>query len=124
MDAAAGAIATSRDKLRTMLSKCTYWQQFGGASYTEAQALARIYLDGMPFLDDLLSDPTNRPLAVIGRDEMESWLEKHPQGRVVAYLKKSSEAAAVQAEFSQPYLDGAVVLLDKTSVRRMPGGGK
>lgn len=67
MDAAAGAIATSRDKLRTMLSKCTYWQQFGGASYTEAQALARIYLDGMPFLDDLLSDPTNRPLAVIGR---------------------------------------------------------
>lgn len=67
MDAAAGAIATSRAKLRTMLSKCTYWQQFGGASYTEAQALARIYLDGMPYLDDVLSNPANRPLAVIGR---------------------------------------------------------
>lgn len=67
MDAAVGAIATSRAKLRTMLSKCTYWQQFGGASYTEAEALARIYVDGMPYVDDVLLNPANRPLAVIGR---------------------------------------------------------
>jgi hypothetical protein len=67
MDAAAGAISGARDNLRTMLSKCTYWQQFGGATYNETQALARIYLDTMPHLATILSDPTNRPVAVIGR---------------------------------------------------------
>jgi hypothetical protein len=67
MDTAAGAISGARDNLRTMLSKCTYWQQFGGETCTESVALSRIYFDSMPHLETILSDPSRRPFAVIGR---------------------------------------------------------
>ncbi len=66
----------------------------------------------------------NKPLVVIGREEIAAWLEKNPKGRVVAYLKNVTDLDKVKAEFSQRYLDGAVVLLDRVSVQRMPGGGR
>lgn len=69
MDAAAGAIAESRSLLRTMLSQCTYWQQFGGANYSESQALARIYLDGPPLTGDIAGSPDLLPYAVISRGD-------------------------------------------------------
>jgi 4-amino-4-deoxy-L-arabinose transferase-like glycosyltransferase len=65
-----------------------------------------------------------RPLQQIQRGDMAAWLQKNPEGRVVAYLKRSSEVAGVRPLFSQPYLDGAVVLLDAESARRMPGQGR
>lgn len=61
-----------------------------------------------------------RPLLEITRAEIGSWLAKNPQGRVAVYLKKADEAPAVRAEFWQPYLEGAVVLVDAQSVRRLP----
>ena len=65
MDTAVGAISIWRDKLATMLSACTYWQQFDGQAWTAAQALERIYQDTSPLLDDLLQNPANRPYAII-----------------------------------------------------------
>lgn len=65
-----------------------------------------------------------RPLQQIPRDEIGRWLESHPDGRVIAYLKRAADAAAVRPVFSQPYLDGAVVLLDAESASRMPGQGR
>ncbi|MGE5386526.1 MAG: ArnT family glycosyltransferase [Betaproteobacteria bacterium] len=61
-----------------------------------------------------------RPLQDIARNEIVAWLDKNPRGRVVAYLKRSDQVAAVQPEFWQPYLEGAAVLLDARSARRMP----
>ncbi len=62
-----------------------------------------------------------RPLQEIGRDDVAAWLAEHPQGRVVAYLKKADEVEAVQPVFAQAYLDGAVVLLDAAAAARLPG---
>lgn len=62
-----------------------------------------------------------RPLAEISRGRIGEWLAANPQGRVVAYLKKRADAEQVKAEFWQPYLDGAVVLLDAESAPRMAG---
>lgn len=64
-----------------------------------------------------------RPLEQIARSEIASWLGQHPQGRVVVYLKKAEDAATVHAEFAQPYLDGAVVLVNAEAARRLPGAG-
>lgn len=61
-----------------------------------------------------------RPLQDIARSETIAWLEKNPGGRVVAYLKRGDQVAAVRPEFWQPYLEGAAVLLDVESARRMP----
>ena len=66
----------------------------------------------------------SRPLEEIGRDDLGAWFQKHPGGRVVAYLKSSSRVSAVRPEFAQPYLDGAVVLLDAEAAQRMPGRGQ
>lgn len=82
-------------------------------------AHASAYNDQYRFYGRLL-----RPLQEIGRGDIGAWLERHPGGRVVAYLKRSSEVAAVQPEFWQPYLDGAVVLLDAEAAKRMPGSGQ
>lgn len=62
-----------------------------------------------------------RPLDQIGRGEIDAWLAAQPQGRVVAYVKRAADVETVRPEFWQPYLDGAVVLLDAESARRMPG---
>lgn len=59
-----------------------------------------------------------QPLIEIPRSEITAWLDKNPQGRVVAYLKKPVDAAKLQPEFSQPYLEGAVVMLDAESAKR------
>lgn len=63
-----------------------------------------------------------RPLEEISRAEIVGWLDAHPQGRVVVYVKKASEAEAVGAEFWHPYLDGAVLLVDGEAARRLPPG--
>lgn len=62
-----------------------------------------------------------RPLQEISRDDIEAWLQRNPGGRVVAYLKHAADVAGVQPEFSRPYLDGAVVLVDAEAAKRMPG---
>ena len=62
-----------------------------------------------------------RPLEEIARDDVAGWLQKNPRGRVVVYLKKSAEAEAVKPEFWQPYLDGAVALVDAEAAARLPG---
>jgi hypothetical protein len=49
---------------------------------------------------------------------------RNPNGRAVAYLKHAAEADGVRPEFWQRYLDGAVVLLDAESAKRMPGRGE
>ncbi len=61
-----------------------------------------------------------RPLVEITRSEIGNWLVAHPGGRVAVYLKRADEAPAVGAEFWQPYLEGAVVLVDAQSARRLP----
>ena len=38
---------TRKKALADTLAKCYYWQQFGGANYTETQARARVYLDAI-----------------------------------------------------------------------------
>lgn len=79
-------------------------------------AHASAYNDQYQFYGRLL-----RPLQEIGRADVARWLAAHPQGRVVAYLRKPGEVAAVQPLFAQPYLDGAAVLLDREAAGRMAG---
>lgn len=43
-----GVHKVARQNLKTTLSKCTYFQQWHGNSWSEAQAAARIYLGGLP----------------------------------------------------------------------------
>lgn len=62
-----------------------------------------------------------RPLQEIGRDGVTEWLSRHPDGRVVHYVKRMEEIERLQPEFSQRYLDGAVVLLDRESAGRLAG---
>lgn len=62
-----------------------------------------------------------RPLEEIGRGDVAAWLERNPEGRVVAYLKKAADVAVVAPLFAQPYLDGSVVLVDRESAARLPG---
>lgn len=63
----------------------------------------------------------NRPLEEISRGRIDEWLQANPRGRVVAYLKKRTDVERVKPVFWQPYLDGAVVLLDAGSAPRMEG---
>lgn len=65
-----------------------------------------------------------RPLVAIGRGEVGEWLKQHPDGRVVVYLKRAGDVDALKPEFSQPYLDGAVALVDAEAAARLPGGGQ
>lgn len=48
MDAASGPIAKAKQNFRSMLSRCTALQEIDGASFTAAELLERIYLDGLP----------------------------------------------------------------------------
>lgn len=48
MDAASGPIAKAKQNFRSMLSRCTALQEIDGASFTAAELLERIYLDGVP----------------------------------------------------------------------------
>lgn len=61
------------------------------------------------------------PLQEIRRDEINTWLQKNPAGRVVTYLKQGREHGLVNVEFSQPYLDGTVILLDAESAQYWQG---
>jgi hypothetical protein len=65
VDAASGAIAIARDLLRTMLANTTAFRTWDGATYSEAQALARIYQGSMPLATDCLSFGATLPFAVI-----------------------------------------------------------
>lgn len=56
-----------------------------------------------------------RPLAQIGRGELESWFVQHPESRAIVYLKNADEVSGLNADFSQPYLSGAVALIDARS---------
>ncbi len=62
-----------------------------------------------------------RPLEEIGRGRLVEWLQAHPGGRAVAYLKKRGDVEAVQPEFWQPYLEGAAVIVDVEAAQRMTG---
>ena len=59
-----------------------------------------------------------RPLTEISRADVPAWLASHPGGKVVVYLKQFKEVSAIQPAFAQPYLDGAVILLDADSLPR------
>lgn len=43
-----GVMHCPLETLRTTLSKCTAWRTWQGNSWSEAQALARIYIDALP----------------------------------------------------------------------------
>ena len=62
-----------------------------------------------------------KPLEEIGRADINAWLAAHPGGRVVVYLKKAGDMAQVRPEFGQHYLEGAVVLVDAESAKRLEG---
>ncbi len=62
-----------------------------------------------------------KPLEEIGRSDINAWLAAHPGGRVVVYLKKAGDMAQVRPEFGQYYLEGAVVLVDAESAKRLEG---
>lgn len=79
-------------------------------------AHASAYNDQYHFYGRLL-----RPLDEISRNQVGEWLRQHPDGRVIAYLKKPGDVAAVKPEFAQPYLDGAVVLVNAEAAARLPG---
>src|SRR6185369_3048105 len=58
-----------------------------------------------------------RPLTQIGREELDAWFVQHPESRAMVYLKNPAEVAKLDADFSQPYLSGAVALIDARSAK-------
>lgn len=61
----------------------------------------------------------DHPLAQIGRNEIDAWFAEHPDGRAIVYLKNAADLAPLAAEFSQPYLAGAVALVDAQAAQRL-----
>lgn len=59
-----------------------------------------------------------QPLTPLDSSELPAWLERHPQGVVVAYLRRTQEAPEVL--FGQPYRGGQLVLLNAEQARRLP----
>ncbi len=59
-----------------------------------------------------------QPLAQLNRDEISAWLEKNPQGAVVAYVSRKREAP--ESLFSQPYRGETAVLLNAEQARLFP----
>lgn len=58
------------------------------------------------------------PLNQIDRDGLEPWFVDHPESRAIVYLKSPADLAKLDAEFAQPYLSGAVALIDANSARQ------
>jgi 4-amino-4-deoxy-L-arabinose transferase-like glycosyltransferase len=59
------------------------------------------------------------PLVELQGTELSRWLETHPDGHVVMYLKDRQELDAIPARYSQGYRGGAVVLVDAQTAARL-----
>ena len=44
-----------------------------------------------------------RPIDIIDRRELAAWLDRHPDGRVIVYHRRTAEFAPPGPEFTQPY---------------------
>jgi 4-amino-4-deoxy-L-arabinose transferase-like glycosyltransferase len=61
------------------------------------------------------------PLVQLQGAELARWLDAHPEGYAVIYLKERQSLDAIQARHKQAYRGGAVVLVDaKTAARLLP----
>jgi 4-amino-4-deoxy-L-arabinose transferase-like glycosyltransferase len=59
------------------------------------------------------------PLVELQGAELPRWLEAHPDGHVVMYLKDRQELDAIPARHKQGYRGGAVVLVDTRTAARL-----
>jgi hypothetical protein len=61
------------------------------------------------------------PLVQLQGAELARWLDAHPEGYAVIYLKERQSLDAIQARHKQAYRGGAVVLVDaKTATSLLP----
>lgn len=83
MDNASGPIATAKSYFRDMLSRCTALQEIDGASFSAAELLERIYLDGAPLPAGNADNYTRaeleqlRPFAVVWMPSNRGFLTRH-----------------------------------------------
>jgi len=59
------------------------------------------------------------PLVELQGAELPRWLEAHPDGHVVMYLKDRQALGAIPARHKQGYRGGAVVLVDAREAARL-----
>lgn len=62
-----------------------------------------------------------KPLEIVETGRLAAWLDRHPDGVVVGYLKAPEKRPA--ALFAQPYLEKTVVLLDAQQARVLLAAG-
>ncbi|MBZ0068178.1 MAG: glycosyltransferase family 39 protein, partial [Thiobacillus sp.] len=59
------------------------------------------------------------PLAELRGAEVEAWLNTHPEGYAVMYLKDTQALATIPARHKQAYRGGAAVLVDTQTAARL-----
>lgn len=59
------------------------------------------------------------PLVEVQGAEVARWIEAHPDGYVVVYLKDGQEPGAIEARHAQAYRGGAVALVDARTAARL-----
>ena len=59
------------------------------------------------------------PLAELNGAEVEAWLNTHPEGYAVMYLKDTQALATIPARHKQAYRGGAAVLVDTQTAARL-----
>lgn len=59
------------------------------------------------------------PLAEVRGAEVAHWIEAHPDGYVVVYLKDGRDPGAIEARYAQAYRGGTVALVDTRTAARL-----
>lgn len=112
-----GLILDTQDCLRRMISRCTALQSWSGNTFTEAQLLARVYLDAIPdpavgTLHTLEELESLRPFVLVGvnsqspirvqRDAMGGGSSFTPSGSLMVMIEQET-SGATEAEIDRNF---------------------
>lgn len=99
-----GLLLDSQDCLRRMVSRCVALQSWGGNTFTEAQLLARVYLDAIPgpatgTMHTLAELEYLRPFVLIGIDgQLPIKIQRDAMGGGVSFLPSGSLMLMLEQE--------------------------
>lgn len=93
-----------------------------------ARELARYQAQGRPVANEgkyhaqyQFAGRLGQPLAALHAPALADWLEAHPDGVAVVYLRADEQAAPYRALFRQPYRGGTALLVDRRGAPALRG---
>ena len=64
--------------------------------------------------------PSRAPIAILARENLASWLARHPDGRVIVYHREAPVVSETGPEFVQPFRSRFVAIWNRGGIGANP----